>query len=130
MEVALNTIKPNQTKLTIITEFPATSISNPTTGTPLTVMDVLAPNGKFTKSIKKGLGIKSMDRATLKGLISNVLRDLFKQNFIDPVKGTLKSSLNYTTMLNSVKKVLLKSKDKLLRLKQRVGECIKTVKTV
>jgi hypothetical protein len=60
----------------------------------------------------------------LKGLISNVLRDLFKQNFIDPVKGTLKSSLNYTTMLNSVKKVLLKSKDKLLRLKQRVGECI------
>jgi hypothetical protein len=35
-----------------------------------------------------------MDRATLKGLISNVLRDLFKQNFIDPVKGTLNNNIS------------------------------------
>ena len=83
-------------------------------------MDVLSSHGKLSSTLRKSLGVKNVDKATLKGLISNVLRDLFQQNFIDPVKGTLKSSLNYTTMLNSVKKVLMKSKDKLFNLKQRV----------
>ncbi|CAC5363174.1 unnamed protein product [Mytilus coruscus] len=84
-------------------------------------LDILGPNGRLTSTLKKSLGIKNVDKATLKGLISNVLRDLFKQNFIDPVKGTLKASLNYTTMLNSVKKVLMKSKNKLLKLRQQVA---------
>ncbi|XP_052065620.1 probable cyclin-dependent serine/threonine-protein kinase DDB_G0292550 isoform X2 [Mytilus californianus] len=94
------------------------SVSTTTKPSPL---DILGPNGRLTSTLKKSLGIKNVDKATLKGLISNVLRDLFKQNFIDPVKGTLKASLNYTTMLNSVKKVLMKSKNKLLKLRQQVA---------
>ncbi|XP_076113986.1 uncharacterized protein LOC143082270 isoform X2 [Mytilus galloprovincialis] len=95
-------------------------ISVSTTTKP-SALDILGPNGRLTSTLKKSLGIKNVDKATLKGLISNVLRDLFKQNFIDPVKGTLKASLNYTTMLNSVKKVLMKSKNKLLKLRQQVA---------